>query len=123
MEKDLGIAEHHHKAAVHVVLLVAVEEGAAGVVGGELDLGGGVGADEEDVFVEAGELGAGVDAADLKGVAMQMERVVVGALVLEEEPVALAGLEHRLVGMRVGLSVDAPELFRAVALELGVEDE
>jgi hypothetical protein len=51
----LRVAEEGHEAEVHVDLIVAMEESGAGVVGGEVDLGGGVGGDDEDVLEQAGE--------------------------------------------------------------------
>ena len=40
-----------------------------------------------------------------------------------DEAIALAGGEDGLVGVGVGLAVDEPLLFGAVAVELGVDDE
>ena len=64
--------EEHHEAIVHVVLLVAVEEGVAGVVGGELDVDLLIGGDEDDVFKDAGGVGA-AEAAKFEDVAMEMD--------------------------------------------------
>ncbi len=52
MESD--VVEQGHEAEVHVELLVAVEEGEAGIVGDEVDLDFLVAADHDDVFDDAG---------------------------------------------------------------------
>ena len=54
---------------------------------------------------------------------MEMDGVSVGAVVFHDEAIALAGGEDGLVGVGVGLAVDEPLLFGAVAMEFGFKDE
>ena len=118
----LGIAEEHHEAEIHVVLLVAVQKGLAGVVGGELHLDFFAGGDEDGVLDDA----VGVDAfeaAEFEAVAMEVHGVVVLALVTKDETVTGAGVEDGGVRIGIGFAVDAPMFLAAVAGEFGVEDE
>ena len=68
------VAEEGFKAVVHVGLDVAVEEGEAGLVGGELDGGAAVEGHDDGVLDEAaGGLAVEVDEFEL--VAMQVHGV------------------------------------------------
>lgn len=85
----LDIVEEAHEAEVHVELLMAVEEGEAGIVGDEIDFGLLVAAEHDDIFADAGGGDAG-DLCEFEGVAMEMDGVNVVALVAEAEAVAAA---------------------------------
>jgi len=106
---------------------MAVEESFAGVVGEELDFDGGVGWDKNDILVDAGDFSGAFDAAKFEGVAMEMDGVVVHALVVHDEAIALAGAEAReLVWcgvLRVAEAIDEPLLFVSVAMKFSLEDE
>jgi hypothetical protein len=91
--KTSGVVEEHHEAFVHVILLVAVEQGGSGVVGGELNVDFGFGLDEHYIFEQAAGVWILRKAAQFEAMAMQVDRVIVSACVLELEPVALATLE------------------------------
>ena len=70
-----AIAEEGLEAVVHVGLDVAVEEGQAGLVGGELDGGAAVQGDDYRIFDDAGgELAVDIDEFPLVAVEMQIGR-------------------------------------------------
>ena len=48
-----GIGEPHHETLIHVTLLVAVKQGGARAVGGELNFGLGLGGDQHDIIDDA----------------------------------------------------------------------
>ena len=89
---DLNVVEQGHEAEVHVQLLVAVEEGEAGVVGDEVDLDLLVAADHHNVLHDAGGRLAG-DRCELEAVAMQVNGVDIVAGVAHAQAVALALLQ------------------------------
>ncbi len=75
-----GVAEEGFEAVVHVGLDVAVEEGEAGLVGGEVYGGAAVEGDDYGVLDDAGG-GFAVEVDELELVAVEMEGVgVVGAV-------------------------------------------
>ena len=84
----LGVVEQGHEAEVHVELLVAVEEGEAGIVGEEFDFGFLVAAKHDNVFQDAGGGLAG-DADKFETMAMEMDGVDVVALIAEADAVTL----------------------------------
>ena len=90
-----GVAEEGFEAVVHVLLDVAVEEGEAGLVGGEVDDGAAVVGDDDGVLDDAGGFLA-VDLDQLPQVAVQVQGVGVVGAVAEDEPVARALLEDEL---------------------------
>jgi hypothetical protein len=92
--------EEHHEAFVHVILLVAVEQGGSGVVGGKLNVDFGFGFDEHYIFEQAAYVWALRKAAQLEAMAVQVDRVIVAACVLELEPVALTACERSRAGFR-----------------------
>ena len=67
-----GAVQQDHESVVHVELLVAVEQGQSGLIGGEVEVEGLVAAEHDDVLAQAAGGGAG-DVGDLEGVAVQME--------------------------------------------------
>jgi hypothetical protein len=111
-----GIAEKHHKAKIHVALLVAMEECSARVRSGEVDLSCAIGRYNDNVFSQAGH-GFSVEACHLEGVPVEMDGVIIGALVPHDQAVAPALLQHHSVGLRIGLSVDSPVVEVAVPAE------
>ena len=118
-----GIAEEHHEPHVHVILLVAVEERWAGVVSGEFNFQLGTGGDKDGVLHDTVRLGMALDAAKFEAVTVQMDRMVVGAAIFEEQAIALAGGEGRALSVGIGLAVDEPVVEVAVTGEFGFEDE
>src|SRR5580700_6013545 len=98
-----GILEEHHEAKIHVVLLVTVKQGGAGIVRGELDLGAGLGVDQNDILDDAANVGRRrlssdrerlPQPAELKTVPVQMQRMIVDTLVDELQAVALGEFER-----------------------------
>src|SRR5580704_6382736 len=83
----LGVAEEGFEAVVHVGLDVAVEEGEAGLVGGEVYGGAAVEGDDYGVLDDAGG-GGSVVIDQLELVAVQVEGVGVVGEVAEDEAVA-----------------------------------
>ena len=83
-----GIGQQGHKAEVHVKLLVAVQEGEAGIVGQELDFSFLVATEHDDIFEDASGGDPG-NADKFEAVAMQMDGVDVIALVAEVKAVTL----------------------------------
>ena len=108
---QLSITKEHHEAEIHVVLLMAVEQRKAWVVGGELNDGFSAGINEDRIFVDAadghgraGELGDGEE------MTVQMDGMIVSAVVLEAQTVSLPALQDGLRDVGEGLSVDGPLL-------------
>jgi len=85
----LRIVEEAHETEVHVELLVAMEKREAGIVGDEINFELLVAAEHDNVFADARGRSAG-DLRELEGVAVEMDRVDVVALVEEAEAVAAA---------------------------------
>ncbi len=117
----LNIVEEGHETEVHVDLLVAVEEGEAGVVGDEIDLGFLIAADHDDIFDDAGGGLAG-DLCEFEAVAVKVDGVDVVAGVAHADAVALALMEmkgwrghHLMCG--IGYAIDGPLI---EAIECGV---
>ncbi len=54
---------------------------------------------------------------------MQMQRMVVVAAVIEDQPGGATGVQHRRLGLRVGVAVQQPSLRAAVAHELRFDDD
>ena len=80
-----------------MVLLVAVEEGWAGVLGGEFYVNLGLGLDEHDIFENTVEIEVAGQTAQFETMAVQMDGMVVAAGVLEDQAVALAGAQQKVV--------------------------
>ena len=102
-----GVAEEGFEAVVHVLLDVAVEEGEAGLVGGEVYGGAAVVGDDDGVLDDAGGFFA-VDVDEFELVAVEVEGVGVVGAVAEDEAVACAWFEDELIRVRVGFAVDEP---------------
>ena len=85
----LCVGEEGHEAEVHVELLVAVEEGEAGIVSEEIDFGLLVAAKHKDIFHDTRGWDAG-DLGEFESVAMQMDRVDVVTLIAQAEAIAAA---------------------------------
>ena len=64
-----------------------------------------------------------LDAAKFEAVTVQMDRMVVGAAIFEEQAIALAGGEGRALSVGIGLAVDEPVVEVAVTGKFGFEDE
>ena len=90
-----------------MLLDVAVEEGEAGLVGGEVDAGSAVVGDDYGVLDDAGGLVA-VDLGEFELVTVEMHGVGVVGAVAEDEAVARALLEDELLLVGVGFAVDQP---------------
>ena len=102
-----SVAEEGFEAVVHVLLDVAVEEGEAGLVGGEVDDGAAVVGDDDGVLDDAGGFGS-VDFDEFELVAVQMEGMGVVGAVAKDEAVAGSLVEDELAVVGVGLAVDEP---------------
>ena len=111
-----GVVEEEHEAEVHVGLIVAVEESWAGIVGGEVDVGGGIGRDDENVFAQTGERSAG-DAGGFESVTMKMQGMIVGTVIEHTQAIAPALLQRRRDGIGIRFSVDEPGIEGALAVE------
>src|SRR6266436_7707263 len=93
-----GVTEECFEAVVHVLLDVAVEEGEAGLIGGEVHNGAPVIGDDYRVFDDAGGL-LSVDLGQLPQMPVQVHGVGVVGAVAHYEPVACALLQHELLLM------------------------
>src|SRR6266436_5975065 len=102
-----GVTEECFEAVVHVLLDVAVEEGEAGLIGGEVDDGAAEVGDDYCVLDDAGGL-LSVDLGELPQMAVEVHGVGVVGAIAHDEPVARALLEHELLVVWVGLVVDQP---------------
>ena len=102
---------------------MAVEERAAGMIGGELNLRSALCGDQEDVLHQSCHTRAVADTHHLESVAMEVDGMVVGAQVLHHQSIPLSRRQHRLIRLWIGLAVDEPELFISVPLKLRVECE
>jgi hypothetical protein len=76
---ELGIAKHHHKTSVHVILLMTVEERPAGMICDKLNLSCGSGWNKQDILEQAMQFWTAVHLANLKGMAVQVHWMVVHA--------------------------------------------
>ena len=97
---------------------MAVKESIPGVIRSEVNLDLLACGHEDDIFDESPRRQTAGQACDLKAVAVQVDRVVVDASILEAQPIALAMNKLRGLGIRIGLSVDRPVVEIAVAGEL-----
>src|SRR6266511_2506375 len=89
--RRLEICHQAHEPLVLVILMVAVEQRRPRVIRNEIDLDRAEARHVDGIFQHAGgRLVA--DLGDLEGVAMQMDGVVVAALVGHREAIALSGL-------------------------------
>src|SRR5437879_12474861 len=83
LRESSGVTEERFEAVVHVLLDVAVEEGEAGLIGGEVDDGAAKVRDYYGVFDDAGGFLA-VDLGELPSRSVQVHGVgVVGAVAHE----------------------------------------
>ena len=103
------VFEQLHEAIIHVELLVAVEESVARIVGDEVHFGSAVRRHINNVFDEAGA-GTSAKTNEFEAVAVQVERVLFGAAVDEDEPMALAFLNRQRSVIGIGLAIDGPAL-------------
>src|SRR3984893_7700566 len=100
VQEASGVAEECFEAVVHVLLDVAVEEGEAGLIGGEVDDGAPVVRDDYRVLDDAGGF-LSVDLGQFPQVPVQVHGVGVVSAVTHDEPVARALLQYELLLMRV----------------------
>src|SRR5580658_163493 len=90
----LGITKEHHEAGIHVILLVAVKERHAGVVGGKLHVDLTLRWRQHNIFDEPSHVGIPGHTANLKAVSMQMNGMIVAAVIDELKPIALTLMER-----------------------------
>src|ERR1019366_6205996 len=87
----LRIAKHHHETSIHVVLLVAMEQRIARMIGCELYGGCAARGNQEDVLHQSSHTRT-AHICNLDGVATQVDGGVVRAQVLHHQAIALAGM-------------------------------
>src|ERR1700752_566312 len=111
---------------------MAVKERRAGVVGGELDFGLALGINKDDVLDDAAagprrRSAAAVEgfseAVQLEAVSVEMQRVVVSALINELQSVTLALDERGDARLGIRSAVDRPALHGAMSAELRFKHE
>ena len=90
----LRVVEQRHEAEVHVQLLMAVEEGATGIIGDKIDLSFLVAPEHHDILENAGSRFSR-EARHLEAVAMQMNRVNIIARIPQANAITLAFLEMK----------------------------
>src|SRR6266700_3655922 len=121
LRESSGVTEECFEAVVHVLLDVAVEEGEAGLIGGEVDYGAPVVGDDYGVLDDASGLFP-VDLDQLPQMPVQVHGVGVVGAVAHHESVARALLQHELLLMWVGLAVDQPGVELSVSAGDLLED-
>ena len=90
-----------------MLLHVTVQEGGAGIIRDKVHFDDLVLRDVYDILHDARRRGAG-EVHQLETVAMQVHRVHVAAVVVEDEPIALAAFDRQGIGIRPGLPIDGP---------------
>jgi hypothetical protein len=108
-----GVPKKHHKAKIHVALLMAVEERRTRIRGNEIDFSHAIRGDYDNVLPQTGHRFS-VEACYLEGVPVEMNGMVVCALVSHDKAIALAFLQHHSIRLRIRLSVDGPVVEIAV---------
>src|SRR5271154_7052604 len=91
--RSLCIAEEHHEPHIHVVLLVTVKQRNAGIVGRELYINLGSRLNQHHIFDDPARLEVPGQDANLKAMPVQMDRMMVSAVVFELQPIPLSALE------------------------------
>ena len=94
-----------------------------GIVGHELNIHLGVRVHQHRIFYDAVHFRMAGQSAQLEAVAVQMNRMIVGAVVDEGKTIPLAGGQCGAGGFRVGLTVDGPMIHGPVAGKFGGEDQ
>src|SRR5262245_15369396 len=112
-----------HESFVLMVLVMAMKQRRARVVGDEIELHGAEARHVDGVLHDArGRLVAHL--GDLEAVTMQVNRMVVAALVGHGQPVALAGLGAvQRIGVGPGLAVEGPAVVTAASARHLFESE
>ena len=112
---DSRVANEAGEALVHMILVVAVEKGRAGIVGDEGAVRGRKARQADRVLDEAGgRLVADLD--EFETVAVEMDGMSIAALVVENEPVAPAAFDNeQRARIRPRFSIDRPAIVAAAA--------
>src|SRR6266576_3844529 len=121
LRESSGVTKECFEAVVHVLLDVAVEEGEAGLIGGEVDNGAPVVGDDYGVLDDASGLFP-VDLDQLPQMTVEVHGVGVVGAVAHYETVARALLEDEFALVRVWLAIDQPGVELAVAAGDLLED-
>ena len=95
--RALRVPEERHESEVHVQLLVAVKERQARIVGEEVELELLEPPKHHDILHDAGGRFAR-DTSQLEAVTVQVQRVGVVALIVEDQAVAFSCLDHERIG-------------------------
>ena len=109
------IRHHTHEPLILMILVVAVKQRQSRIVGHEIDLDRAESRHIDRIFHHAcGRLVANL--GHLERVTMQVDRMVVAALVGHRETIAFSGLSgEQRIGIRPGFSVDSPAVVAAAA--------
>src|ERR1700733_12707937 len=94
---ELRIIKDHHESPVHVILLVTVKECLARIVGHKLYLDSSTGVHQHHILAHTGDLSAIFKPPNLKCVPVQMNRVVIHALVFHGQAITLSDLQQKRV--------------------------
>ena len=95
---ELRIVEHHHESSVHVILLMAVQECLTRIVGHKLYLDGSTGVNQDDILCAALLSPRHLQTAGSQMCApVQMNRVIIHALVFHDQAITLSGLQQKRV--------------------------
>jgi hypothetical protein len=117
------IRHEAHEPLVLVILVVAVEQRRSRIVGDEVDLDRAEPRHVDSIFHHPG-CGLVADLGELERVAMQMDGMIVAALVAHREAVALSALRsEQWIGSGPGLTVDGPAIVAAAAARYFLEDK
>src|SRR5580698_532700 len=114
----LHIAKHRHKASIHVVLLMAMEEGCTRMICRELHLYFRACGYQYRVLHDAANIRVVWQTAQFEAMAMQMNGMIVHALVAELQAIAMPLRQFDLICMRIGFAVNHPAVHRAMPFEL-----
>ena len=95
---ELRIVEHHHESSVHVILLMAVQESLTRIVGHKLYLDGSTGVNQDDILCAALLSPRHLQTAGSQMCApVQMNRVIIHALVFHDKAITLSELQQKRV--------------------------
>jgi hypothetical protein len=75
------ILEHHHETSIHVILLMAVEQRIAWIVGRKVNLNGFSGVDKNNVLSKTSDCGPVFKPPDLECMPMQVHGMVIHTLI------------------------------------------
>ncbi len=106
-----------------MVLLVAVKESRARIIGGKLNLNLRLRIHQNYILDDPMGLQVPSQPAQLETVPMQMNRMIVGAVVLELQPVTLTLMKRHSVGIRKGLPINHPMIERTMPGKLRLKDQ